>query len=76
MNIYCTFNEIYGESRGGDFQMTKIVKMDTFRKKQEAKNKLEVQTDFKKLYGIDLDENLLSQKLRTEKRREKGLEWD
>ncbi len=61
---------------GGDFQMTKIVELDMLRKKKEAKNKLEAQIDFKNLYGIELDEDQLAAKLRDEKRKEKGLEWD
>lgn len=56
--------------------MTKIVELDMLRKKKEAKNDLEAQADFKTLYDIDLDENQLAQKLRTDKRKEKGLEWD
>jgi len=56
--------------------MTKIVELDILRKKKEAKNKSEAQADFKTLYNLDLDENQLAQKLRNEKRKEKGLEWD
>ncbi|MGA3674361.1 hypothetical protein [Lysinibacillus agricola] len=56
--------------------MNKIVEFDTLRKKKDSKNKLEPQTDFKTLYGIELDENQLAAELRNEKRKEKGLEWD
>lgn len=56
--------------------MSKIVEIDVLRKKKESKARLEVQTDFKTLYGIELDENQLVTKLRNDKRKEKGLEWD
>lgn len=56
--------------------MSKIVELDTVRKKKEAKAKLEAHVDFKSLYSIEVDEDQLAAKLRDEKRKEKGLEWD